>query len=525
MIVLLSLTCLSARAASLDLVQVGGMYGTPGATNPSALWWNPAGLARGGKIQFLVEGAPTFAKVMAQRSNPDYGALDPQWESAGYPTEYDYSGTDALKFNGVVPFIGVSSNLMVPHLGVGIGLAVPTARGGTSDQDWGANRYQLRAGNIQTIDFMGGAAYSILGKVGLGVAAHYLDSSYSANTDTSAYPDLYHQLNAQFTDALGIPFDVADTSGFGQDGLMEQRDYTGTLIFGGEKDGKMGALKDHALTVGAGVYITPIGDKVGVSLGWVKGVRLDHEGDLTMKFQCAPEYSFIGVNLKEAVAAQGLCNTTIQGKGAIGYNLPSRINMGVVLSPIEKIRIEAMGSYVMWSAFTDYDITTNISPDAVTEATDYTDPLGNTTTAEQNRQATAELLTQNRKWARDNQDTFWVGLDAKARVSKFTVGGRLMYDHHAIPDSAVSANNIDNDEVIVGLLGEVNPIDKIGIGLSFAHHFLAEREIKDSAFGMTTDAENAKEDRYYYPSANGTYSGSINRIGILVRGHWGGAGW
>lgn len=495
----------SARAASLDLLEVGGAYGTPGATNPSAIWWNPAGLAVGsGKIQFLLEGAPTFAKVTVDRANPDYGALDPANAAEGYPSSYDYSGKDTLSFNGVVPFLGVSTNFLVPGLGFGIGLAVPTARGGNSDQEFGANRFMIREGNIQALHFMAGGGYQILNKVALGASVSLVDSSWYANTDTTAYPDLENAIS----DILG----PSDTF---QDGYIEEQGYSSTLIFGGQDGDSHGALRDTAFTFGTGIYVTPIGKKLGISLSYNHGVKLQHEGDLTMKFQCPPDYDLFS---KLGAETRGICNTTLQGKGAIGYDLPARINAGIVLSPIDKVRLEVMGSYVMWSAFTDYDIHTEIPVEEIQAARPEITPE---VAAE-----TVDLVSQDRQWARDTENTYWVGVDGKVRLTDLvTVGGRVMYDHHGIPDSALSANNIDFDSVIPSVLVQVNPIEQLGIGLSYSHHFLMTRTTTTSAYSVTIDDANAQPDRYFYPSSNGTYGGSINRLGIVVRGGFGGTKW
>jgi len=326
----------------------------------------------------------------------------------------------------------------------------------------------------------------------------------SFGTDNSTYPDLIQGVRDQGLDPSLVN---------AQDPWIEQRPYTTTLIFGGQSgNNEHGALHDNTISWGAGIYLTPIGKKLGVSVGYDAGFRLDDTGDLTMKFQCPPDYDPI---LKLGAQAAGICNTTLKGTGSIGYNLPARINAGVVLSPIEKVRLEVMGSYVMWSKFTDYDIHTEIPQAQITGAAN-----------DDQAQQTAELLKQDRQWARDNNNTYWFGADAKVHVTKRFLGGaRLMYDHHAVPDEAVSANNIDYDEVILGGLAELNPIEKLGIGISFSHHFLATRHITNSEYSMTLDPDNAKPDRLFYPSANGTYSGSINRLGIVVRGHFGGQGW
>jgi hypothetical protein len=71
----------------------------------------------------------------------------------------------------------------------------------------------------------------------------------------------------------------------------------------------------------------------------------------------------------------------------------------------------------------------------------------------------------------------------------------------------------------------VNPIAQLGIGLSYSHHFLMTRTTTTSAYTVTIDDANASADRYFYPSSNGTYGGSINRLGVVVRGGFGGSKW
>jgi hypothetical protein len=77
----------------------------------------------------------------------------------------------------------------------------------------------------------------------------------------------------------------------------------------------------------------------------------------------------------------------------------------------------------------------------------------------------------------------------------------------------------------------LTPIEKIGIGASFGHYFLADRVVTDSAYSVglaqaDPDAEDyyagsPERDRYFYPSANGTYTGTINRIGIVLKAQLG----
>jgi len=473
----------SAHAASLDLLEVGGAWGTPGATNPSALWWNPAGIAVGGGHQYLVEGAPVFANVGFDRKNPDYGEGT---DLVGAPAEYNYGGMDELRFSGVVPFVGVSSSLGVDGLGLGAALFVPTARGGIQQTKGGPGRFHLIEGDIKSIHTSLGAAYQVADIVAFGVSGAYTMNSWEAVTDVETLSSLHDGINELFPGASAY-----------QDWMIEDPNYSGRLTFD--------ALHKNALTFGAGVYVTPMGDKLGISLGYQHGYRLDYEGDVKIDLGCPPDYDGIG---RLAAEQRGICDVTLKGKGFIGYNLPSRLNMGVVLQPIDKIRLEVMGAYVMWSAFKDYEIATSI-PQSEIDLDD-----------EETAKETADLVSQNRTWARDNRNTFWVGIDGKFKIHKlFTVGSRIFYDRSAIPSKVKSTNNYDLDTLGLMGLAAVTPIDAIGVGVSYTRHQMFAQTVTDSSFNVSL--EDRANDRVYYPSANGTYTGAINRVAVNVSGRFG----
>lgn len=484
----------SAQAASLDLLEVGGVWGTPAATNPTAVWWNPAGLAAGQGTQFVFEGAPSWARVDVDRANPPY-------DSRG-GADFNYGGAESLHFKGTVPFLGVSSDFGVKDLGVGIALAVPFARGGTEDPDPGPGQFHLRHGNIQAVYLMAGAGWTFFDKVSIGVSGAMVHSTWEARTQVETLKSLRDGIVEQ-----GFADPYCNDQGC-DDYLFEDPNYSAELTFN--------PLKDRAFTFGAGVYVTPV-DKLGISVAYSHGMRLDHEGTIALQFGCPTD-------AMGSFAAQfsGMCNADAEGTGAIGYRLPSRLNFGVVLEPVEILRAELMGGWVGWSAFTDYDITTRV------EASQFEDELcdkdGDGIADEcndlqkQNAEKTAGLVSQDRQWARDNKDSFWVGVDAKVKAHRFlTVGGRVLYDHTAIPSPALSTNNYDAPAVTLGAVAVFTPLEQLGISLSFGRQFLATRTVEDSAFAVTL-ADNPKPDRYFYPSANGTYSAGINRVGIAVTG-------
>ena len=301
-----------ASAASLDLLEVGGAYGTPAATNPSALWWNPAGLAVRGGTQFLVEGAPTFGGLTAERANPDYGDLT---AFEGFSDSYDYGGTERFSSLGVVPFVGVSSDLGLDGLGLGLGLYVPTAKSAKTDQEWGPNRFAAREGSIRAAHLSLGASYRIQDLLAIGLSGSVVDSSFYAKSDASVLPDLAWTVKG----VTGLD----ELPGWYEDGRIEDRAYTSTLTLGGVDGDGHGTLHDRTFTFGGGLYLTPT-DRLGISVAWNQGVRLEHEGDATFEFQCPPEADENG---RPAAESSGTCGTSVTGTVTASYRQPTQAPM------------------------------------------------------------------------------------------------------------------------------------------------------------------------------------------------------
>lgn len=465
--VLLVLTAAPARAASLDNLEVGGFSGSPLATDGTASWWNPAGLAAGSGLRLTLEGAPTFAQVDLDRT----GAR---------------AGHDSYRTSGVVPFVGVASDLGVHGLGVGASLAVPYIRGGAEEgyaadaADFGAagsGSYALRSGTIEVFQGTVGAAWNIRDRAAVGLSAAVLHSRWSAVIDNDAMPDLDAAITAQ-----------GESSGYTSDDL-ENPDYKATLAFDG--------LTDTVFTVGGGVRIQPLRD-LTLAVAFQKGVRLDNEGSVDIAFQCPPQSDTIG---RFGAEQFGICDTVIPADAAVAYSLPARVHGGIGWQVTPDLHVEADAGWVGWSVFSDFAI-------------DIADPQAENTD-------TVELLTQQRLWARANLDSFWFGAAGQGTLAdRVTLGAKLIYDQAAVPDEALSANNYDADTLKASGMLAYRPVAGVTIGVSYTHDFVSTRVIDDSRFGMTLpkpDLTDPNVDRWYYPSANGTYASRLNRIGVSVQ--------
>ncbi|MCB9777044.1 MAG: outer membrane protein transport protein [Alphaproteobacteria bacterium] len=446
----------SARAASLDNLEMGGLWGTPAATDGTALWWNPAGVAAGQGTRITIEGAPTFATIDIERAAP-------------------HGGPDTVRLEGVVPYAGAVSDFGVDGLGVGIGFGVPYVRGGAQDPEGGPVRYHLREGRIEAIDIMVAAGWEFSDMVAVGAAVHYLKSGWSARVDQELMVDLAHEIEALDQDP-----------GYTDDDL-ENPDYAATLDFQ--------HLHDDAVSFSAGLRVKPV-ETVAISVAYVHGAKVDNQGEVSLEFGCPPEEDLLG---RFGAQSRGLCYSAADGRASVAYALPARVHGGVQVRPTEQLAVEAMGGVVFWKVHDDYIITVS-------------DITGRD--AELPAESVA-LIERTQAWARDNQTSFWLGLDAKGTLAeRFTIGGRLMLDKAAVPSKALIANNFDTDSVITGVLFAVRPVDVVEIGVSWSHYFLQTRDVTDSAFAMTLDPEAAAAERYFYPHGNGSYGGSIDRFGI-----------
>jgi long-subunit fatty acid transport protein len=478
MLIFLSL----AGAASLDNLEIGGPWGSPTSTDGTAGWWNPAGFAVGQGTRLDLELAYEDATINFDRADPNGGA-------------------DVYKLSGTPPFFGVASDVgkVGPgNLGVGLVFALPFIRGGIETTPPGSGHFGMIDGDSKAMWIGAGVAYDVQNIVSIGVTGAVVHSTWAAVVDQDTMPDLYAAVAE--TGGQG----TADALGYTDEGL-EDPNYTAQLDFGGSEGGisGKGELTADAFSFAAGILVHP-SDNFAIGITYVHSAEIENTGDVIIDLACPPDSDAIG---RAIASSHGVCNTTVTGTGYVGYTLPRRIHGGVMFKPVDPLRLEVMGGWVQWSQYSDFHI--KISD---------TDVKGTNDTATAEAKA---LVEQTRDWARDNEDSFWVAVDGKVKVGKqWTFGGRYWFDRAAVPDSALSSNNWDANEHLVSGLVAFKPVKFFEVGLSFTQHFVGERVITDSAFRNTLDVESV-DDRYRYPHSNGTYTGSISRVGLQLKGTFG----
>jgi long-chain fatty acid transport protein len=177
---------LSARATGIMVARFGGEHGTPMTDDPTALYYNPAGIAWAVGTHLYVEGLFAYRSYSFDR-NPL--GIDHPNATPGTPDATAISANSGkASLSNIVssPFLGVTSDLGVNNLGVGAAVYVPfggNAQWSKNDaftsstqypgaQD-GAQRWWDIEGEIRSIYFTVGGAYRLpSANLSLGVGAN-----------------------------------------------------------------------------------------------------------------------------------------------------------------------------------------------------------------------------------------------------------------------------------------------------------------------------------------------------------------
>ena len=454
---LCALLTLPVQAAELDLVDVGGLWATPTATGGAAAFWNPGALAGG-------EGTRWHMDVAGVRGQMTYAALD--------------DDPDTYLKTAPLPFVGIATDFGSEDYGIGFALAAPYAVGGDVQATPASGRYFMQQGAVQAVYVMlAGSASFVEDKVHVGLGVGLVHSEWSALSDKELLPDLATAIEEAGSEHSYTDFDLGDP------------DYAATLSFP--------SLTDLAYTASIGLLWLPH-EKVDVAVSYIAPVAVDNTGEMQIQFGCPPQEDIGGRFIAES---RGICDTTYDAEAAVGYTLPSRLHLGVAYTPVDSVRLEAMAGVIGWSAFTDFDIRTS----------------GIVEHNEGVSEETAELIESAHLWARDAQTTAWFGFDAKTSLTdRVQVALRTIFDPASIPDSALSPNNWDADKLHVAGGVAANLNERFMVAIAYSHQFIAERTITNSAFSVSVDSSVEVEDRYNYPSTNGTYSGTLDRVAVTL---------
>jgi long-chain fatty acid transport protein len=449
-----------AGATGIAVARFGGEHGNPMASNPTAMYYNPAGLALGIGTRLLLEGSFALRMFTYDRAP---GAIDHPNTMPGTPDVGVNSGEGSVSNLIISPFVGVATDLGVPNLGLGLGFYTPF--GGQTE--WDQN--EAYAGNTMYPGAVDGPQrwHNINGSIRssyiTAAGAYKLPFGLSVGVGVNVVMSVVNTIRASNTDGT-------DDVVMGNGGLQEGRallDVSGTTV-----------------SIGAGVAYAPSdGLVIGLSYQSQPGFgEMTLEGTLRTKLGASP-VSDSEVELLE--------------------NMADIIRAGVAVRPTTAIELRLWGSYERWSVLERQCI---INATVQNRGCDL-DARGRPTRGD------AGVLNNI---PRDWKDSFGVRASGSYFVSptlELMLG--VGYDGNAVPDSTIEASLPDQSDVTATVGAVLGLLDgRMQLSLNFLNVISLSRTVHPRA-RMGDEPVVPFEAPSRVPDGAGTYS---QYVGVLQVG-------
>jgi long-chain fatty acid transport protein len=435
----------SAAASGFNTARFGGEHGNPMTDNPTALYYNPAGLAIKPGFAAFADGNIAF-RLASYSHTADPSDIPEPPDAVG-----SNNGESNLTNIVAAPMLGL--NLGIPitdsvDLAIGAGFFVPF--GGTAVWDEndafvsspypgpldGTQRWYSIHGTIRTMYISAGVAVGISKLVYIGVSGGVAQSEI----------DSLRARNANGDNSV----------------VQEGRAWLEASKFNGH--------------FGAGVMVTPLDGKLRIGAS----------------YQAPPAF---GEQVLEGTLVTKL-GPQISGRDQqveVHQSLPDVFRLGVSYR-LDDLELRLSGDYQRWSLFEDQCIAAAGTP-CVVEEDGSGDP------------STNALAILPRRW----QDAGGVRLGASYWFSPlFELFGGVGYDSNAIPDENLDAALMDFHDVSLSLGGRLQPIDQIGLALSYTHFFYVPRDTS----GKSVNDEFQTPGKG--PDAGGEYTQTIGTFNVNV---------
>ncbi len=453
-----------ATAGGFASARFGGEHGNPTTDNPTAIYYNPAGLALGSGTRIFAEGLLVYRAAEYERPA---GAINNLADGeGGTPTEAASANSGTAKIGNFLtsPFLGVASDFGVKNLGVGLAAFAPFGGQASWDQNSsytdseaypgavdGVQRWATIDGSIKAIYLSGAAAYRL---PDLGLSFGVSVSAVAQSVDT-----------VRARTALGND-DLIAADG----NLVEGRshvDVAGTTVAAG-----LGVIWDATDRW-----------RFGLSYQSQPGFgETTQEGDLNFKF------------------GNGAADTT-----PINFtqSLPDVTRFGIRFRAEERLELRFSADYTRWSVFTNQCLM------------DANDAQANCTLNEEGGAVDATqsvIVNIERNW----QDTFGVRAGASYWLGENTeLAGSVAFDSNAVPDETMDPTFIDTDKLIAVLGGRFRLMKDMLLNVSYSHVYYIKRTVAPPTRDAMGDAGG-----FPAPSATpdhaGTYTQNIGLINLGV---------
>lgn len=457
----------SASAGGIAVARFGGEHGNPTATNPSVIYYNPAGLAFESGYRLMIDA--NLALRSATYTRPEDAISRQPASDVDIAANAGEGSVDNFL---VSPFIGFATDFGTDApFAVGVGFFAPFggksvwdqvapvdgAPGGAID---GPQRWYVTEGTIQTLAISLAAAYRIPSlRLSIGLAGNL----YMSDIDT---------IRARNTNGSD---DITTEAG----GLQEGRSWL------------VGSSTDIGL--GGGVLWEAVENTF-----WVGA-----------SYQSQPGFGEIQLEgtLDNLLAA----GQPAQSDMIITQSLPDIVRLGFRYRPADSVELRLFGDYTRWSTFENQCIVGGSVTDVEAVCT-VGDDGAQTSDSDEN-----SLLVQNlvRRW----EDTFGVRVGGSYWLLdgdlELLVGGG--FDSNAIPDESLEPALQDYDKATATLGGTYQITDWFAASVSATNVFYFERDTR----GVETAERFSPASRQ--PNSSGVYNQNVFLINTNLSFTFGGS--
>lgn len=441
-----------AHASGFAVARFGGPHGNPVTENPSALYYNPAGIALGGGTQVMLDINWALRNGSYERGE---NALGLRTDNREY-TEAEIAantGTGEVHNFLYSPMIGVTTDF-----GTGAPFAVGAAFyapfGGQAVWDTqepvdgfpasenGAQRWYTIDGSLRTLAVTLGGAYLIEpARLSIGVSFNY-------------YISEVHTIRARTL----LGHDYLEQEG------RSRIDVSGTDI--GLGFGLMHETIEDKLWIGASYQSAPGFDG-----------RSELEGTLTNAFPGVGEF---------------------ENDISMTSQLPDILRLGVRYRPIRDVELRLFGDYTRWSRMEQQCIVDQSNLDGGTDIYDYCQVRSNG--GYQEDAPGQIILNLERRW----NDAAGVRLGGSYFLSdRIELMLDLGFDGNAIPDERLEPALIDMNKYSFGAGGMFGLTDFMTLGLTVTDIVYAERDTNGADTANTLALPSTQ------PSSEGVYNQNI----------------
>ncbi len=403
----------TAQAGGFAATRFGGEHGHPATDDPTAIYYNPAGLAYGHGTRILVEGLFAYRTVDYVR---DPGGIDDPDATAEDIAAN--SGEGSLANVIASPFAGVATDLGVEGLGLGLALYAPFGGQASWDKSTqfegnttypgavdGPARWSGIEGAQRSVYIsLGGAWRTRSSKFGIGAAINVISSSLS----------LVRARNTDGTDTLTDGANVAEGRA-----LLD--------------------LSDLTVSASIGLMFKPTDcSRLGISYQAQPGFgEMTLDGTLTNKYGATNPFE-VAVQMRQ--------------------QLPDSIRVGGTWRAFTRGTLHVAADYQRWSVFEEQCLVDTGGPAKCAFL-----PSGALDAANGGANV---LVNIKRDW----NDTFSLRGGGTFELSeKVELNGGVLFDSNAVPDETLEPALIDTNKIVAQLGGRFGLGSKVELNTTLGY--------------------------------------------------------